>query len=292
MEKLTNIEINEIDDLLKIDLYKTPNLKNLSIRDINLETIDLSKLINLTYLYICNIDIKSLDISNLPNLSVIDISFSKINFLNITNLQNLVRHDICYNGINSLNISNLPKITQLCLAKNEILFLDIDLINLKELNISQNELTTLNTCKLKKLTWLVVNRNNLTELDTSNLTNLEWLDVSCNQLNFIDLTKLTKLKNVDISDNPFLEQKVLSRKRMHLLRFCEEGAWNGLAEILLKRPLIDGLCERFREENTDKDICPKCKKKVDINLLLNARKYYIGLGNNNFYNDITYYTCC
>jgi len=67
------------------------------------------------------------------------------------------------------------------------------LTNLRELNVSHNQLETLNVSGLTEILELDVSNNQLSTLNVSGATNLQIVDVSHNQLSELDVTELPLL---------------------------------------------------------------------------------------------------
>lgn len=74
-------------------------------------------------------------------------------------------------------------------------------VNLVELAIEENNLTSLDLSKLTALEALVVTKNKLKKVDISNNPNLNWLDLSQNELTQIDITKNPNLVTLNLSKN-------------------------------------------------------------------------------------------
>ena len=135
-----------------------------------------------------------------------------------------------YNIENSASLSYTDVITDDELAT--ITYLDADdgeisdatgiekLVNLEELYLMGNELTSINLSNLTNLERLYLSSNNLSEIDLSNLTNLDSLNLSGNNLNEIDVRnninleymylQINNLSSIDISNLINLEELDLS----------------------------------------------------------------------------------
>ena len=109
-----------------------------------------------------------------------------------------------------MNISDLTGIqfftnlTFLDVSRNQLTSLDVSsLTNLESLRVSINRLTSLDISGLTNIRVLVAGGNQLTSLDVSRLTNLETLSVASNQLtSFDDVSGLTNnIRWLDISVN-------------------------------------------------------------------------------------------
>lgn len=74
-------------------------------------------------------------------------------------------------------------------------------VNLTSLNVSQNNLISLDLMSNTKLTSLNARNNQIEELSISRLSDLDYLNLSNNSLDSIDLSTLTKLRVLFISNN-------------------------------------------------------------------------------------------
>ncbi|UMB59698.1 gliding motility-associated C-terminal domain-containing protein [Lutibacter sp. A80] len=234
---LTTLYVYE-NNLSSIDLTKNTALDFLNIQKNNLTSIDVSKNIALFNLYISKNNLTSLDISNNLNLDEFDATdnpnLTCIQVANVNNigpywekdatatysedcsatvaltyvpddnfeqaLINLGYDDVLDDYVPTNNINGL---TDLDVRGENIADLTgiEDFIALTVLDISLNDLTTLDVTKNTALTHLYVYDNNLTSLDVSNNTALTSLPVYKNNLTSLDVTKNTALTYLNVGDN-------------------------------------------------------------------------------------------
>lgn len=126
-------------------------------------------------------------------------------------------------NLEELSISSHKKISDLIPLKN--------LIRLKKLSISENNISNLNPLhKLKKLEYLYLRNNNISSLKgIENLKKIKYLDICGNKINSIEeLSNLTKLVDLRFSRNNVSNLNPISNNiSIERLEFC-----NNLVENL------------------------------------------------------------
>ncbi|AKA34668.1 gliding motility-associated C-terminal domain-containing protein [Flagellimonas lutaonensis] len=183
-------------------------LKSLSISAINLDTVDVSEFIALENLYLFVTNVQTLLLPATNTLTDIDINnhrITNISFVNQPGLINLELNSI-ENGLGPLvvDLSQNLALEDLDLSNNEMTSIDIvNNVNLTDLDLGSNELTTLDITSNVLLEDVNVNRNQLTTLDLSQNPLLERLNISYNQFPGLDVTNNPELGSLIISNNLF-----------------------------------------------------------------------------------------
>ena len=117
-------------------------------------------------------------------LSVSEINCQKNNIRNLTGIE-------YFRVLKNLNCSE-NQLTSLDVSQNTML---------GNLHCSDNQLTSLDISRNMKLTWLNCHNNQLTSLDISKNTALQWLNCFNNKLTTLDISKNTALQWLNCSDN-------------------------------------------------------------------------------------------
>ena len=102
---------------------------------------------------------------------------------------------------------NMPHLEELNLSKNQLITLNNELshlISLEKLNLFDNELTSINLSTLYKLNDVNLNRNNLTEL------NLNTVKSGIVKANFNNITDFNKIKLPNASSVDYLEIELIN----------------------------------------------------------------------------------
>nr|CAH7767370.1 unnamed protein product [Callosobruchus chinensis] len=182
---------------------------------LNLEELDLSEN-EISYISedaFSGVPLKHLNVSN-NNISSIPNSLTHVQVLDMSH--NCIKSipprmfatsslNISYNKIDKINLSYFPNISILYIASNAIENIDIVNTTMKELDLSDNKLTTL-PGDLKELEVLNVTGNQISKLPNKTLiaTNLKELILSDNRISDIPaqyFRGLGKLEILDISKN-------------------------------------------------------------------------------------------
>jgi len=120
---------------------------------------------------------------------------------------------------NAQAVAQLTALTNLSLFSNHISTLDLrPLTQLKQLNIANNRLKTLQIAGLEKLEVLYLFRNKLKQLDTKGLTSLKKVRMMQNKLEVLDITPMKALETGYFFDN---ELEDLSIEGLSKLTFLD-----------------------------------------------------------------------
>lgn len=160
-------------------------------------------------------------------LSSLFISLSTILFSqNITNISTnfknaLLNHTpkIDINNDNEISINEAKRVTILKLSNSNItsLYGIQYFTNLRELQVSNNELRNLNISSNKKLEWLSCSSNKLSRLDVSRNTNLQILWANYNTLSSLNVSKNPNLGDLRCTNNKLTSLDVSENHRLYWL---------------------------------------------------------------------------
>jgi len=111
--------------------------------------------------------------------------------------------DLMYEGCESLKgVEYFTALEVLDVTENELTSLDVSKnVNLRDLGCAINSLARLDLTKNTKLESLSCSGNQLTSLDVSNNTQLEWLECQYNFLTSLDVTNNTQLTDLCFTSN-------------------------------------------------------------------------------------------
>lgn len=162
---VTNFQIED-SRVSNLELGVFPNIKTLTIRNINKPIFDVSKNTKLESLFLTNCNLNSIDLSN--NISLQRVYLGNENTKNMNNIENI----------------DLSKNTELVTfdAENNLLS-KIDFNNnlkLTTINLNNNKLTSIYLGKNSVLENIYLKNNQLTELVASYSTDLKRLEINNN----------------------------------------------------------------------------------------------------------------
>ena len=197
-------EINELD------ISNNVALKELYIEKSKLTTLDLSKNTALETLDVARNQLTELDVSKNTNLQYLSLGYNKLSSIDLTNNTKLEYLNLYDNSLTSVNgLNKLTNLLKIDISENQIESLDISGIEtVTTLYAGQNKLTTLDVSKNTALETLGASNNQLTSIDVSTNTALKTLGASSNQLTSIDLSKNTALTELMVSNNQLTELDV------------------------------------------------------------------------------------
>jgi len=201
------------NDLRTLDLTHNAKLQSLEVSIRDVPSIDLSKnteLIKLSLIYAYLIP--ELDLSHNTKIENFSLSLTQtiktIDFRPCTLLKGIFMTN--NDKIEAINVSNLSQLNYIRLNYSPF-FTGIDVstcLNLTNLDINSNNISSLNIAKNKRLKSLACGRNNFTEINISALDSLTRLE--CNN---------NKLVNLDISKNKFLSTLICNNNKLTALDF-------------------------------------------------------------------------
>lgn len=202
------IQISEAQAVFELSIISQPvgsiegissfdNITNFRLQGAGVSSMDLSSLTQLETLILnLNAELTSLDVSNLFNLKSLNCGnngqLASINFGTISNLENLVCFDNDLLSINTLS-------------------------NLKYINCSGNNISTLDVSSYSNLEFLSCSSNPISSLDVSNLTNLEELWCQFTNLSLINLDGATALREVQMTNNDLFDVDTSSLINLEIL---------------------------------------------------------------------------
>lgn len=164
-------------------------LTALSIKDIELNDIDLSKSQSLSVLKLVNTGLYSIDLGWNRKLTELEMTGNHFSTLNIRGANDYYQKNLLHN----INLSN-NELTSVTLNDN---------YTIHNLDLSNNKLTELSFKDADMIQTLDLSDNQFTSLDLDYCTLMTSLDVSGNKLTSIVLPSETALSSLDLSDNEF-----------------------------------------------------------------------------------------
>lgn len=110
------------------------------------------------------------------------------------------------NSDGNIQLSEALTVYKLAVQSNTIADLTglASFTNLRSLNCSSNQITTLDVSNRTNLTFLNCQNNSITSLNITNDLALNFLDISSNQLQSINLDPFVNLQELDMGANPYL----------------------------------------------------------------------------------------
>jgi uncharacterized repeat protein (TIGR01451 family) len=168
---------------------------SLDLRSSNIAVLSgIEAFTNLTSLD-CNFNLLSVfNYPSLTNLTTLNCQSNQITLLNVAGLPNLQNLNCAINRLTTLNVTGLINLQKLNCSMNELAALDVTGLNLQQLTIGHNPMTSLSavTGISPSLEWLGCEGLNLTSINVSAFPNLKALSVVQNLLpSFNAITGLT-----------------------------------------------------------------------------------------------------
>ena len=300
---LTNLNC-ENNSLTTLDLNNCHNLTNLFCQNNKLSFLDISMCSKLSLLYCQGNKLTSLTLGNASTLQALDCSQNQLSSLIATSCTNLTRLECDNNNIRILDISNcynlgdliwdnnpfeeinlgdvasitfhnyiagykttdypylrnaLNNSTKLKITSSRYSRLDVSNNQLESLDISQspniqelyctyNNLTALDVTRHRQLAKLDCEVNRLTELNLETNSLLRYLKCNYNQLTALKTTNNPGLRTLEIKSNPIDLLDVSNNQEINILR-CQE---------------CPNLREVWFQNQTQHALIPTCVLDLDI----------------------------
>jgi len=200
---LSSLSLGSINDLTGIEGFI--NLKKLIVTQHDIEQIDISKNTLLDTLYLGGNKLATIDISENRKLKLLDIQANELTSItglsNLTSLKNL---DLSWNYLETLTVDN-ELLEVLHVRNNNLKTININsVINLINLLLTANQLTSIDISANKLLKTLVIPNNKIESIDLEKNSNLTHLYVFDNSLLSLDVSNNQKLVDLQIGRNPDL----------------------------------------------------------------------------------------
>jgi len=213
MSLITDIDCRGLNIIFLNGIEYCTNLVSLNCMGNHLSSLDVRKNKALTELYCSDNQLTTLDVSKNTTLTKLDCSSNPLEVLNLGDVNpSHYYHDYGYVYSSCKDYPHfadgrLGSSTKLKVISTKITELDVSMNNLQSLDVSEcpaltelycyrNQLTTLDVSKNTALTDLDCYSNQLTTLDVSKNTALTTLECCSNQLTTLDVSKNTALTNL------------------------------------------------------------------------------------------------
>lgn len=244
MDMLEYINVYQ-NSLEVVDVSGCTSLTTLNCSTNSITTIDVAGCTALTSINCASNDLASLDMSTCTNITSITCSFNPLTSLNVTGctlLETLVCNDsllatldvstcsglkslTCgYTQMTSLDVTGCPILEELLCPFANLTSVSLSGGSLTELDLYDNQLTSIDLSSCNVLEYLDLGLNQLTSLDITGMSTLVEVDVDENQLTSLDLTGLTSLEalicyennitSLDLSDVGLLELLVCGKNNI------------------------------------------------------------------------------
>lgn len=208
-EKLNRLDLNlsansgEIIDFTGIEGFV--NITFLSAAGQEIEDIDLSFNTKLDTLILNGNYLTHVDISNNSNLILLEIQSNELTAITgLSKSPNLKKVNLSFNNFEEISINN-QSIETLLISHNLLKSIDTkEAINLKNVFIILNQITTVDFSSNSLLETLVISGNKLQSINLENNTNLTHLYSSSNLLTSLDVSNNQELIDLRVDRNPDL----------------------------------------------------------------------------------------
>ncbi|WP_034044914.1 hypothetical protein [Wocania ichthyoenteri] len=204
----------EISDLTGIEGFV--NITLLSAARQEIKNVDLSFNTKLDTLFLNGNHLTNIDINNNPNLILLDIQSNELSSINgLSKSTNLKKVNLSFNNFEEISIKN-ESIEELLISHNLLKSINTkDALNLKNVLIILNQLTTVDFSSNTLLETLVISGNKLQNINLENNTSLTHLYSSSNLLTSLDVSNNQELIDLRVDRNPDLTCiKILSSQEI------------------------------------------------------------------------------
>jgi len=211
----------EISDLTGIEGFV--NITLLSAARQEIKDVDLSFNTKLDTLFLNGNHLTNIDINNNPNLILLDIQSNELSSINgLSKSTNLKKANLSFNNFEEISIKN-ESIEELLISHNLLKSINTkDALNLKNVLIILNQLTTVDFSSNTLLETLVISGNKLQNINLENNTSLTHLYSSSNLLTSLDVSNNQELIDLRVDRNPDLTCiKILSSQEIQTMSISD-----------------------------------------------------------------------
>ncbi|WP_020527770.1 hypothetical protein [Flexithrix dorotheae] len=200
---LGTLEHGAINDLSGIEGFS--NLKKLIANQHDIEQIDLSSNILLDTVYLAGNYISKIDVSKNTNLELLDLGANELTAISgLSELIKLKDLDLSFNYFEEINIDN-QSLEILHMSNNDLISMDFSAaLNLTNILLTSNKLTSLDISSNKKLETLLVSDNQLQFINLAENNDLTYLYITSNLLTSLDVSNNLNLIDLKVDRNPHL----------------------------------------------------------------------------------------
>lgn len=193
----------EISDLTGIEGFV--GLRKLSVMQHELVGIDLSSNTLLDTLLLAGNFISTIDVSNNPNLILMDVQANELNSVEgLSNAKSLKKLNLSWNLFEEFSVEN-ESLEVLHMSQNILKSLNTEgAVNLKNILLTTNELTTVDFSKNVKLETVLISDNKIQNIDLEHNKGLTHLYISSNWLINLDVGSNQELIDLKVDRNPNL----------------------------------------------------------------------------------------
>ena len=199
-----NTLLEELDvsnnNISSINLVKNVNLIKLDLNENNISSVDLDSNTKLEELELSNNQLTSLDVAELTSLRILNVDDNNISSFTFGEKELLTEFSAMNNNLDGTFTmpSSMINLTELNLSNNKLDGIIVGL-ELNVLNVSGNELTSLQMANVYNLLTLIANDNKLSEIVLNNT--LKYVQLSNNQLSSVALSGLSGLTDLYLENN-------------------------------------------------------------------------------------------
>jgi Leucine-rich repeat (LRR) protein len=235
-EAVTRLDLNlssnfgEINDLTGIEGFV--NLTFLSAAGQEINDVDLSFNTKLDTLFLNGNYLTNIDISNNSNLILLDIQSNELSAISgLSRLTNLKKLNLSFNNFEDISIGN-ESLEVLMISHNLLKTIDTnDALNLKNVLLIINELTSVDFSANTLLETLVISGNKLQNINLENNTSLTHFYSSSNSLTSLDISNNSQLIDLRVDRNPSLNCiKILENQEISTVSLSDYQELNASCE--------------------------------------------------------------
>jgi len=193
----------EIQDLTGIEGFT--NLTFLSASGNAIEEIDLSHNVQLDSVQLQGNYLSEIDVSHNTKLVLLDLLANELQSIHgLSNLPQLTNLNLSFNLLDTLSFES-ESIEAILATHNELQYFEVkNAGNLKNLNLTTNALSFLNTATLPSLETLLLSDNQFETINLEQNAQLNYLYISSNSLTSLNVSRNPNLIGLKVDRNPSL----------------------------------------------------------------------------------------
>lgn len=169
--------------------------------ELALTSADFSENTYITHIDLYMNELETLNLSKNSKLNTLNIAYNNIKNLSLANNTELETLILYNNAIKEIDLSTNTKLINIDAKNLSLTTISINSDVLETLDLQNNQITNIDLTKTKKLRELRLSGNKLSVINTKVLDNLEILTASNNRLTEIDLKNNLKLRKVYLNEN-------------------------------------------------------------------------------------------
>lgn len=226
LQKISNLDIvcwnDELFSIRGLELL--PSLTDLSIKRCKVADFSMGSIPKVVNLSLADNGLADIDLRG-RSMRKFASNGNPIRSIDLSDSNEVAHLTITGSSIAALDLSNKKQLMDINLSGNKLSWLQLpsDAAECTEVNVSNNNLSSIDVTALSRLGWFDASGNNLTQVELAHNPLLSRLNLSDNQISAIDLSQNQNLEYLNLSNNNLTELDLYNNNGLFVHRLSLDG---------------------------------------------------------------------